>query len=281
MAFVDLKADNLVLKGELEAVKGELKAVSDCCGRVESYLEFLMAAMAERTSDASASPTKKRRVSVSSPPDHPTGSSASTNHPISAFFDPNPSKKAKLVTRDPGLYFPKAITTMNFAELLSKVTLQGVNIENGFGGDESRSGKSKAVMAIKHARATATEDELNVLDLKMVKASDAGYTEHSNKVAVTARAVVEEASLQPPLQSGKWLLILKQRKQSRTRRSRQRRQSNLTCSHCLMNWFGHLIFQLNSTIGFIVRTDIFRRAACWKRWRRFRWCWWDDTVLLI
>jgi hypothetical protein len=189
-SFGSLKAENLVLKGELKAVSGELKAVSDCCARMESCMEMMMAKMTAQTSDASASPTKKRRVSVSSPPVHP---------PVSAYFNPISSKKQKLelVSHDTRVPFPQAITGMNLAQLLGKVILDGIKYEqqNAFGTHIKRQAKLKVVQVITYVKEKATEAEQKVLNLKPVDRGADGYQQHTKTVLATVYEVAARAFL--------------------------------------------------------------------------------------
>jgi hypothetical protein len=192
-SFGSLKAENLVLKGELKAVSGELKAVADCCARMESCMEMMMTKMAAQTSEASASPTKKRRVSVSSPPVDPPV------NPVSAFFHPISSKKQKvaLVSHDTREPFVKAITGMNLVQLLGRVILEGIKYEekNAFGAHILRQAKHKAVQAIKYVMSLATADERKVFKLKPVNASADGYQQHSETVVATVYEAVARAFL--------------------------------------------------------------------------------------
>jgi hypothetical protein len=200
-SFESLKAENLVLKGEI-------KAVSDCCARMESCMEIMMARMAAQTSDASASPTKKRGVSVSTPPVHPPVSSVSPVHPpvsasVSTFFNPNPAKKQKvaLVSHDTSVPFPRAITGMNLAELLGRVILEGIQYEqeNAFGKHVIRQAKGKVVQAIRYVKERATDAEREVLNLKPVNRRADGYKQHTKTVMATVYEVVARAflSLEP------------------------------------------------------------------------------------
>jgi hypothetical protein len=185
-SFKNLQAENLVLKAEVKEVK-------DCCGRVEGHLEQLLTSMTIGTSDASATPSKRRRVSVSSPPGRPA---------VSTFFVPQKPKVAQnpkptVVSHDAGLMFPTLLTKLTLANVLSRVTLEGVRYEqsNSFGANVHYKVKSKVVRAIKYAREKAEAAELIVLDRKMVKETDAGYEEHHEAVTATVDAVVARVFL--------------------------------------------------------------------------------------
>jgi hypothetical protein len=91
-----LKAENSVRKAELKA---ELNKVADCCGRLEACMAMLMAERTVETSDTSATPSNKRKVSLVDP-----------SPAVASIFNRNTKPKLTVVSNDPGTSWPEHIT---------------------------------------------------------------------------------------------------------------------------------------------------------------------------